>query len=175
MNTVAEKFTDYVVADLSLTSVKVVRPGGAPVNLLNTKVSVSVKGGKEYRSVDAAIKLYMMYDGKDIYTWNSLIKTVSKVKPDDTLLKVLSPYDPTIVYATDFDSYEYIGRAEISGEQCRWARVFYKGRSYELWVSERLGILMRIKVGDVDMTVGLFYEQDVPDTSFQLPSGYKVK
>jgi len=144
-------------------------------NLLNSKVSVSVKGGKEYRSVDAAIKLYMMYDGKDIYTWNSLIKTVSKVKPDDTLLKVLSPYDPTIVYATDFDSYEYIGRAEISGEQCRWARVFYKGRSYELWVSERLGILMRIKVGDVDMTVGLFYEQDVPDTSFQLPSGYKVK
>ncbi len=144
-------------------------------NLLNTKVNVSVKGGKEYRSVDAAIKLYMMYDGNDIYTWNSLIKTVNKVKPDDTLLKVLSPYDPTIVYAKDFDSYDYIGRAEISGEQCRWARVFYKGRSYELWVSERLGILMRIKVGDVDMTVGLFYEQDVPETSFQLPSGYKVK
>ena len=144
-------------------------------NLLKTKVSVSVKGGKEYRVVDAAIKLYMMCDGTDIYTWNSMIKTVTKVKVDDVALKVLSPYDPTIMYAKDFSLYEYIGRDEINGEQCRHARVFYSGKTYEIWVSERLGILMRLIVGDVDMTVSTVIEQDIPDTTFQFPSGYKVK
>jgi hypothetical protein len=100
---------------------------------------------------------------------------VTKVKADDVALKLLSPYDPTIMYAKDFSLYEYAGREEIYGEQCRGARVFYNGRTYEIWVSERLGILMRMRVGDVDMTVNMVNPQDIPDTTFQFPSGYKVK
>lgn len=144
-------------------------------NLLKTKVSVSVKGKKEYRAVDAAVKLYMLYDGTDIYAWNSMVKTVSKVKPNDLALKVLAPYDPSIMYATDFSLYAYEGREEIKGEQCRGANVIYNGKSYELWVSERLGILMRMSVDDVYMTVTIVNEQDIPDDKFALPSGYKVK
>lgn len=144
-------------------------------NLLKTKVSVSVKGKKEYRAVDAAVKLYMLYDGTDIYTWNSMVKTVSKVKPNDLALKVLSPYDPSIMYATDFSLYAYEGREEIKGEQCRGANVIYNGKSYELWVSERLGILMRMSVDDVYMSVTVVNEQDIPDDKFALPVGYKVK
>ncbi|MBP7110620.1 MAG: hypothetical protein KBB09_03510 [Firmicutes bacterium] len=144
-------------------------------NMLKTKVSVSVKGKKEYRAVDAAVKLYMLYDGADIYTWNSVVKTVSKVKPNDLALKVLAPYDPSIMYATDFSLYAYKGREEIRGEQCRGANVIYNGKSYEIWVSERLGVLMKMSVDDVYMTVTMVNEQDIPDDRFALPSGYKVK
>ncbi|OQB47192.1 MAG: hypothetical protein BWY00_01402 [Firmicutes bacterium ADurb.Bin153] len=144
-------------------------------NVLKTKVTVSVKAGFEYRMLDAAVKLYLLYDGKDFYTWNSMIKTVSKVKSTDAAVKLLSPYDPTIMYAKDFTFYEYLGRDSIMGEMCRGALVLYGVRTYEIWVSERLGILMRMIVDDVDMTVIGVTEKDVPDSTFQLPSGYKVK
>lgn len=144
-------------------------------NALKTKVSVSVKGNKEYRFADGLVKLYMMYDGQDIYAWNSMVKTVNKVKPGDVLLQVLAPYDPTIAYAKDFASYEYIGREQIAGEMCRGALVLYNGRPYEVWVSEKYGMIMSLSSQNLRMDVNSVYEKDVPDSSFQLPSGYKVK
>ncbi len=144
-------------------------------NVLKTKVTVSVKGGFEHRMLDAAVKLYLLYDGKDFYAWNSMIKTVNKVKATDAAVKLLSPYDPTIMYAKDFAIYEYLGRDEIMGERCCGALVLYGVKTYEIWVSERLGILMRMIVDDVNMTVTSIIENDFKDLTFQLPSGYKVK